>query len=228
MPVNVRWRRGVPGRGLALRPTTRVNGPLASNRKKLAHSSTAPGPGVAGVVGDLLATHWAPTMSSTRRPRLDVRELDSRIVPTVTATFVGGLLTITGDDVSNEISIGADASGAITLSGVANPPSGINLATCQAMIVLGQGSNDTINLSDLPVGNRTIFVDGGAGDDNIIGTAGPDALAGGDGRDFIFGGAGDDILTGDRGDDQLAGDAGNDSIDGGTGSDAVTGGAGDD
>lgn len=81
-----------------------------------------------------------------------------------------------------------------------------------------EGSDD----SDLLLTNGSI--DGGAGDDVIIGDSGSQTLAGGSGNDIIWGregvdhidgGEGDDILRGGAGDDFLTGGAGNDLIDGG-------------
>ena len=57
-------------------------------------------------------------------------------------------------------------------------------------------------------------VDGGAGNDLLIGNAGPNRLNGGNGADVIRGGGGND---------HLAGNAGRDAIDGGAGNDTVSG-----
>ncbi|MBY6121735.1 Hint domain-containing protein [Mameliella alba] len=82
-----------------------------------------------------------------------------------------------------------------------------------------------------------ITVDGGAGNDSIVGTQADDVidggtdndtLRGGDGADTITGGAGDDSLYGNEGGDSISGGAGSDSIYGETGDDYVSGGAGDD
>ena len=108
--------------------------------------------------------------------------------------------------------------------------------------VVDNGDNNTINLGD---GNDTVdgtngngsTIDGGSGDDNIIGTPGVDTITGDDGddslvggssNDIIDGGAGIDILQGSAGDDTLSGEAGTDTLDGGDGSDTLNGGDGDD
>lgn len=62
-------------------------------------------------------------------------------------------------------------------------------------------------------------VDGGGGDDQIIGK---------EGHDIFYGGEGDDLLQGMDGNDTLRGDAGADVVYGGAGDDFVYGGAGDD
>lgn len=90
------------------------------------------------------------------------------------------------------------------------------------------------------------FLDGGSGDDVVIGGAWNDDLLGEDGDDALFGGGGDDSLDGytsrdtlhggdgedylygAAGDDRLFGDAGNDRIEASLGSDRIDGGAGSD
>jgi hypothetical protein len=75
------------------------------------------------------------------------------------------------------------------------------------------------------------LVDGGAGDDTILGgpaTQRPPWLRGGDGNDTILGDSSDEVLQGGPGDDRLDGGAGNDSLDPGPGADHSAGGADDD
>lgn len=75
-------------------------------------------------------------------------------------------------------------------------------------------------------GNDTLI--GGAGDDNLSGWGGNDTLEGGLGNDALDGGDGNDILLGGAGDDALQGGAGNDRLNGGIGNDGYVGGAGAD
>lgn len=60
------------------------------------------------------------------------------------------------------------------------------------------------------------------------GGAGNDTLIGGDGYDNLYGGAGDDALNGGDGGGYLAGEAGNDALVGGIGNDQLAGGDGND
>lgn len=80
-------------------------------------------------------------------------------------------------------------------------------------------------------------VQGGRGDDVMIGRDvadvmtgknGDDALNGGGGGDSLDGGVGDDRLNGGAGDDNLVGGAGADILNGGTGNDTLAGGVGHD
>jgi serralysin len=75
-------------------------------------------------------------------------------------------------------------------------------------------------------GNDTL--DGGNGNDAILGLAGDDTLDGGNGNDVLDGGGGDDTLAGGNGNDMLFGSVGVDALMGGNGDDSLEGGAGDD
>jgi len=73
-----------------------------------------------------------------------------------------------------------------------------------------------------------VILDGGDGDDTLLGSPGPDVLDGQLGDDSISGNDGDDRLFGFYGSDLLSGDDGNDFINGQGGDDSLLGGAGDD
>ncbi|MCF6445567.1 Hint domain-containing protein [Nereida sp. MMG025] len=96
------------------------------------------------------------------------------------------------------------------------------------------GGNQTI---DYGADGLADTLEGGAGNDSILGQFGDDSIDGGDGQDTISGGSGDDLIkggadadsiTGDDGDDQIFGESGNDSIAAGSGRDTVYGGLGSD
>lgn len=71
-------------------------------------------------------------------------------------------------------------------------------------------------------------IDGGDGNDMVIGSDLADTIRGGAGDDDLFGGDGDDRIFGDGGHDWLVGEDGNDTLDGGDGNDRLTGMAGAD
>ena len=71
-------------------------------------------------------------------------------------------------------------------------------------------------------------LDGGNGNDELLGGAGRDTLTGGNGNDELDGGAGDGRLFGGNGNDLLIGGLGDDVFQGDNGNDRYTGGAGAD
>lgn len=75
-------------------------------------------------------------------------------------------------------------------------------------------------------GNDTL--NGGAGDDRLLGYDGADVLDGGSGNDRLIGGAGNDRLRGRLGNDRLDGESGNDTLIGDAGTDTLEGNAGSD
>jgi Ca2+-binding RTX toxin-like protein len=82
---------------------------------------------------------------------------------------------------------------------------------------------------------KDVLVQGGEGNDIIIGGAGKDNLQGDGGNDIIFGWRGSDTISGGAGDDILYGDdlgnngiSGDDTLDGGSGNDILYGGRGKD
>lgn len=89
---------------------------------------------------------------------------------------------------------------------------------------LSPGNHAGINITDVyfdaPVGG----VDGGAGNDLLMGDEGDDLIDGGAGDDTLFGGNDDDTLIGGDGGDQLTGGEGKDNISGGAGKDTIFGG----
>jgi Ca2+-binding RTX toxin-like protein len=72
---------------------------------------------------------------------------------------------------------------------------------------------------------KSKVLNGGTGDDNLVGYASADTMNGGAGADTISGLAGNDTLNGEDGNDTLQGNAGNDTFNGGTGNDSLFGGA---
>ena len=92
--------------------------------------------------------------------------------------------------------------------------------------------NDAARISGRDIGAGPWYessrIDGGDGNDWILGGVGDDIIVGGDGNDFIRGGAGDDVISGGEGNDYLFGRSGDDILIGGNGSDLLFGNAGDD
>jgi Ca2+-binding RTX toxin-like protein len=98
-------------------------------------------------------------------------------------------------------------------------PAGTN----DTLVVNGLAGDDGITASTLGAGVIKLVVDGGVGNDNLIGSRGADVLRGGDGDDFVFGSQGDDVAFLGAGDDVFQwnpGD-GNDTVEGQEGTDSL-------
>ena len=83
-----------------------------------------------------------------------------------------------------------------------------------ALTINGLAGNDTIDASKLHANQVMLTLNGGDGDDTIIGSAGNDLVNGGRGNDTALLGAGDDVFVWNPGDgsDTVEGQAGNDTL----------------
>ena len=132
---------------------------------------------------------------------------------TVNGTASNDLIFVTGS-AGNVNVTGLSAKVAITAAEPAN----------DVLTVSALGLNDVVDASALQADAlKQLKIDGGAGDDFILGSHGADELTGGDGADFIDGnqgvdsafmGAGNDIFRWDPGDasDVVEGGAGSDTL----------------
>ncbi len=80
-------------------------------------------------------------------------------------------------------------------------------------VVVSIGPNNYGNLGDgddLGLALRSVFFDGGAGNDTLVGSRENDVLVGGEGADKLFGGNGNDTLYADANDSLVLGGAGAD------------------
>ncbi len=83
-----------------------------------------------------------------------------------------------------------------------------------SLVVNGGAGNDTIDASHLHAGQVNLTLNGGDGDDKIIGSAGNDVVNGGKGSDVASLGAGNDVFVWNPGD-------GSDTVDGQAGVDTL-------
>ncbi len=106
----------------------------------------------------------------------------------------------------------------------------LNNVTGAAFPALTRIEVDADNGNDLIIGSPDLadFLDGGHGEDTLLGQGGNDTLIGDDGGDSIIGAAGDDSIIAGDGDDSITADVGNDSINAGDGNDTVLAGDGND
>ncbi len=137
-----------------------------------------------------------------------------------------------GDGAADSVTVNGTNSGdsiAVIGSGtsysVNGLPAQVNVSgsegTSDSLVVKALGGDDNVNASTLPAGVVLLNVDGGAGNDTILGSGGADMLIGGDGSDFLDGNQGNDVAFLGTGDDTFQWDPGD-------GSDIVEGQAGSD
>ena len=99
----------------------------------------------------------------------------------------------------------------------------VDIGTTENIVLNAGGGNDNISATGNLAALTRLTIDGGAGDDRILGGNGADVLLGGEGNDFIDGqqgadvaflGAGDDVFQWDPGDgsDVVEGQAGRDTM----------------
>lgn len=140
-----------------------------------------------------------------------------------TAGFSAGVLSVTGDNADNAITVSRNAAGTILVNGGAIAVTGgtATVANTSLIRVFGLGGNDTLTMSEpngaLPKANLfggqgNDVLTGGSAADQLFGESGNDTLLGKGGNDLLFGGNENDTLTGGDADDQVFGQGGNDRM----------------
>jgi VCBS repeat-containing protein len=82
---------------------------------------------------------------------------------------------------------------ALTLNGF-SATNGIDVIDGNNQIIIGDAGNNVLNFSNVSLTN-VVRIDGGDGNDTIVGSAGADTIAGGAGADQLTGGAGTDTFV---------------------------------
>lgn len=102
-------------------------------------------------------------------------------------------------------------------------PFAIDIGTSENLIVNMNGGNDSFSATGNLAALISIKVDGGAGEDTLLGSNGSDTLIGGDDNDFIDGQQGNDVALMGAGDDTFQWDPGDgsDTIEGQAGTDKL-------
>jgi Ca2+-binding RTX toxin-like protein len=145
--------------------------------------------------------------------------------PAISAILTNGVLTITGDNRDNALTVTSDAAGRISVfaNGAAVPVAcGVPTVTNTALIqMFGFNGNDVLLVDSVngPMPSANLF--GGEGEDTLTGGPNADTLDGGPGNDTLFGRDGNDSLLGGPGNDTLSGDRGVDGHFGGEGDDTL-------
>jgi serralysin len=141
-------------------------------------------------------------------------------VDTVEGGSGDDVFVISGSDAASDVMRGGDGidavqvtgSDAVTLSRFDAGASSIEVWDGNDAAVLGTGGADLLDFSGLLSSSGIAYIDGGAGNDKLLGTGEADDLRGG---------VGNDVLSGNDGNDKLTGGAGVDTVDGGNGDDTI-------
>ena len=93
-----------------------------------------------------------------------------------------------------------------------NPaPFAIDIGTSENLVLNANGGDDTFSATGNLAALIKITVDGGTGNDTLLGSNGVDILLGGDGNDFVDGQQGNDVAFLGAGDDTFQWDPGDGS-----------------
>src|SRR5262245_50559029 len=169
---------------------------------------------IASVVMDLNDVERIDFQAPGGADIVNVNDLSGTDVVEVNVNLAGTLNGNAGDNAADTVNVQATSGDDVAL--IMGDASGVS--------VLGLAAQ--VNLTHTEGALDTLRVNGGAGDDELEASglsAGAIKLVldGGDGNDIIIGSAGDDILFGGAGDDVIIGGGGNDVIDAGPGDNVV-------
>ncbi|WP_342240228.1 calcium-binding protein [Inquilinus sp. OTU3971] len=118
---------------------------------------------------------------------------------------------------------GTGAAAAVVVNGLAAQTTIEHFDAGDHLIIDGLGGNDRLDARALPQ-SMVLVLDGGEGNDTLIGSAGADLLLGGAGNDIVIGARGDDTAFLGSGDDVFfwAPGEGSDTVEGGFGTDTMS------
>jgi Ca2+-binding RTX toxin-like protein len=142
---------------------------------------------------------------------ITVNDLSGTSVATVNLNLAGTLNSTNGDNSADTVIVnGTAGNDVITVTGT--PAAGVSVQGLSAtvnitgtdpafdqLIINALAGDDAVIAADLEAGIINLTIDGGPGDDVLIGSHGADVLLGGEGDDVLQGGPGIDILDGGPG-----------------------------
>ena len=140
-----------------------------------------------------------------------------------TITAQAGCVPITSNTVRCELAPGDHRASVFTKDGADS----VYLSSSHGAYLHGGSGGDTLTANNFGA-YRYLTLNGGLGDDRLIGGPGRQEVFGAPGADSLDGGLGNDVVNGGYGRDVIRGGAGNDVGDGGGDDDFVSGGSGDD
>jgi Ca2+-binding RTX toxin-like protein len=141
----------------------------------------------------------------------------------LSASLASGVLNVSGTAGNDRIHVAKSGTNLTVQIGKARQT--FKLADVKSIAVKGLAGNDNISFGYGTLGAK---IDGGDGNDHIVGTSSGDTITGGNGNDWLHGWAGNDSISGGAGNDVIIGCLGNDTIHGDAGNDVISGAQGDD
>ena len=147
---------------------------------------------------------------------------DPELRGTGTATLSDGVLTLNGTGGTDRFTIqtSVDDTGLFVREAFENSSgvldilavSRFNRSDVNTVVMNGNAGDDLLAVLG-NLGLDSVDINGGTGDDTIIGSLDDDNISDGEGDDFIFARAGNDVITSNGGKDYLSGGDDNDAVD---------------
>jgi Ca2+-binding RTX toxin-like protein len=189
---------------------------------------------VGNVVMDLNGIEQINLVALGGADTVNVGDLTGTDVTQVNVDLASPAGSGTGDGQADTVIVnGTNAADTITVLGqgtsasVAGLQAAVNIIGSEgandSLVINALGGDDSVNAGALQAGVIKLTVDGGAGNDILLGSQGNDILIGGDGNDFIQGNQGSDVAFLGAGDDTFQwnpGD-GSDTVEGQDGKDTL-------
>ena len=115
----------------------------------------------------------------------------------------GDSVIVNGTNGNNVVTVTGSAAKDVTASGLTATTRISGTDAGDTLTVKALAGDDVVDASGLAAGAVSLTVDGGDGNDRLVGSAGDDTLLGGAGDDVLNGGPGADVLDGGTGDNVL-------------------------
>lgn len=138
-----------------------------------------------------------------------------------------GVLSVTASSKSDQISVTQLNSRTLSVS-VNGETTRVPVKNVSSIRIDAGAGNDRVMLDQSSTLRIATRINGGSGNDTLMGDAGKDRINGGPGNDYINAGAGNDVVYGEAGNDRLYGGGGKDYLYAGGGTDLLRGGDGKD
>lgn len=167
---------------------------------------------IANVVMDLNDVESVDFNALGGTDKVLIHDLSGTDVVEVNVNLAGTINGNTGDSAADQVIVNGTGGDDVAL--ILGDVSGVSVLGLAAQVnvthaegaldelrVSGGNGADVLEASGLAAGAIKLVLDGGDGDDIIIGSAGDDVLIGGEGDDVLIGGGGNDIFDFGPGDD---------------------------